>query len=114
MDPAGKAGRMNRPSSRIRRQRSHEWKDYGSSSDNDEDLDTYRYDERQYEEATRSSQDHRKGDPISLKHPRARSALYQKVLKKADTQETEHFYLCETSLLPRLFFFSFDPILQSN
>ncbi|GFY47391.1 hypothetical protein TNIN_79621 [Trichonephila inaurata madagascariensis] len=61
MDPAGKAGRMNRPSSRIRRQRSHEWKDYGSSSDNDEDLDTYRYDERQYEEATRS-QDHRK-DP---------------------------------------------------
>ncbi|GBM06586.1 hypothetical protein AVEN_220028-1 [Araneus ventricosus] len=54
MDPAGKAGRLN---SRIRRQRSHEWKDYGSSSENDDDLETYRYDE-----SSRNSQDIRKGD----------------------------------------------------
>lgn len=57
MDPVGKPGRLNRPSSRIRRQRSHEWKDYGSSSDNDEDKQTYRY-----EDPSRNTQDARKGD----------------------------------------------------
>lgn len=62
MDSVGKAGRLNRPGSRIRRQRSHEWKGY-SSSDNDEDLDKqgYRYEDRQYEE-TKNNQDVRKGE----------------------------------------------------
>lgn len=62
MDSANKGGRLNRPGSRIRRQRSHEWNGY-SSSDNDEDLDKqgYRYEDRQYEE-TKNNQDIRKGD----------------------------------------------------
>ncbi|XP_023229639.1 teneurin-m-like isoform X2 [Centruroides sculpturatus] len=49
-----RGGRMNRPGSRLRRQRSQEWQDY-SSSDNDEDLERqgYRYSEdhgHQYED----------------------------------------------------------------
>ncbi|XP_035215369.1 uncharacterized protein LOC118188949 [Stegodyphus dumicola] len=69
MDSVGKAGRLNRPSSRIRRQRSHEWKDY-SSSDNDEDLEkqAYRYEERQYDEPSRNNQDLRKDDSGAERH----------------------------------------------
>ncbi|GIY61475.1 hypothetical protein CEXT_515951 [Caerostris extrusa] len=63
----GKAGRMNRPSSRIRRQRSHEWKDYGSSSENEDDrIEAYRYDDRQYEESPRGNPDMRKADPGNI------------------------------------------------
>ncbi|XP_042902166.2 uncharacterized protein [Parasteatoda tepidariorum] len=72
MEPVSKASR----SSKIRRQRSHEWKDYDSSSDNDEEKQTFRYEESNNQEGGERvpKSDQQKGSRMYLSlHPSSSS-----------------------------------------